>query len=334
MIIKKLKKNNLFKFFFFLNKFYKKRHIFFSSKKIFNWQYKNNKNYNFYYLNIKKKITAIQGYIPLDRFDKDLKNDTVFLSLWSSSTVTAGSKLFLKFLKKINYKLIAGLGGTEQSFLFQKLLKFKCGYMIHYFLTSNKSVKKLIYPNNFSNYKYLNHKVNFEELKSKKEILTIEKNLFKSQIPKKSPNYLLNRYLNHPVYNYSIYKVVKNLKTIAIFVFRICKYKKNSAVRIIDFVGQNKSFPHGRFLFHFLLNKFRSDYIDIYCYGVPETYLKKSRLENVEKYKKIKLIIPNYFEPFKKKNIVLRYAYKLLKKSKSKVRFFKGDSDLDRPNVV
>ena len=206
--------------------------------------------------------------------------------------------------------------------------------MFHYFLTSKEISKKLIYPNNFSNYKYISHKINFKELKSKKELLNIADSLFKYQIPKKSQKYLLYRYLKHPVYKYSIYKVVKNLKTIAIFVFRICKYKNYSAVRIIDFIGQNKHFPNGRFLFHFLINKHKSDYIDIYCHGVPKTYLKKSGLEDVEKYKKIKLIIPNYFEPFVKKNIVLPYAYKLLTKNNNKVRFFKGDSDLDRPNMI
>jgi len=48
--------------------------------------------------------------------------------------------------------------------------------------------------------------------------------------------------------------------------------------------------------------------------------------------KKIKnLIIPNYFEPFKRINIDLNYAYKDLKKD-SPVRLFKADGDQDRPN--
>ena len=43
------------------------------------------------------------------------------------------------------------------------------------------------------------------------------------------------------------------------------------------------------------------------------------------------IIVPNYFEPFEKKNVKLEIAYK--SKSDNYVAF-KGDSDQDRPNVL
>ena len=44
-----------------------------------------------------------------------------------------------------------------------------------------------------------------------------------------------------------------------------------------------------------------------------------------------KVIIPQYFSPFKKKNIRINFAYKFLKK-KFETNFTLGDCDQDRPN--
>lgn len=334
MQIEKLKKNNYKIFSDYIKKNFKKNHIFSKSKKVFDWQYLSEKYYNLYILKKDRKIKAIQGYIPTNFYDNKLKKDSVFLSLWSSSKAIAGSKLYFKFFKKEKYNLVAGLGSSNQSFAFQKMLNFNCGNLEHFFLTSNKLSKKLVYPKKFSNFKNSKSKINYEKLNSEKEILRVNKKIFNYQIPQKSPRYLINRYLKHPFYKYDIYSIKKNLKIIAIFVFRICNYKKNSAIRIIDFIGSNSSFPSGKYLFKYLLKKNLSEYIDIYSYGIPKKYLKSSDLENVENYKKKKLIIPNYYEPFIKKNIKLPYAYKLKKKTNKNIRFFKGDSDLDRLNIL
>ena len=48
------------------------------------------------------------------------------------------------------------------------------------------------------------------------------------------------------------------------------------------------------------------------------------------KFKK-NIIIPNYFEPFKRENIKLRYA---IWPDKKTLPIFKGDCDQDRPNVI
>ncbi|EOW3520763.1 hypothetical protein ACOWVB_000374 [Campylobacter coli] len=44
-----------------------------------------------------------------------------------------------------------------------------------------------------------------------------------------------------------------------------------------------------------------------------------------------KNIIPNYFEPFEKKNILIKFAYKT---KVNNYAIFKGDSDQDRPSVL
>ena len=50
----------------------------------------------------------------------------------------------------------------------------------------------------------------------------------------------------------------------------------------------------------------------------------------LNKFKK-DIVIPNYFEPFKRENIKLRYA---IWPGKKILPIFKGDCDQDRPNVI
>ena len=333
MRLQRLKKDNLKSFFIYLNLYYKKNHILFKSKKLFDWQYLSDKKYNFFYLLIRKKIMAIQGIIPTSHFDKNIKKNTVFLSMWSSAGVATGAKLFFLLLKKINFKIVIGLGSSNQSFAFQKFIGFKCGYMKHFFMTSDKYKKKIIRPNNFSNYKKVKKKINYREINSEKELLKLDKKIFSYQEPKKTAVYLLNRYYKHPFYRYNIYLVKNKKKESSLFIFRVCKYKNLSAIRIVDFIGPNYLFPEGKYVFDFLLKKNNSDYIDIYSYGIPTNYLKKSNLENINIYKK-KIIIPYYFEPLIFKNFKMAFAYKINKKIFKPIRLFKGDSDMDRPNIV
>ena len=263
MQIKRLEKNNTNLLFKYLKNNFKSDHIFYKSNKLFDWQYLSKNDYNFYTLQIKNNIKAVQGYIPTSRYDK-----------------------------------------------------------------------KLISPTNFSNWKSNLIINNFKEIFIENEIMKIDHNIFKFQYPKKTNKYILNRYFKHPFYEYNIYKIESNKKTIAIFVTRICKFNKKTAIRIVDFFGKIQNFHHGKYLFRHLLKKNNSEFIDIYSYGIPKLNLAKSGLDNVEKYKKNKIIIPNYFEPFLKENVKLPYAFKASKKIEKKVRFFKGDSDLDRPNIL
>ena len=334
MIIVKLKKNNRELLINYLKKNFKKKHILYNSKKLFNWQYQSKKDYNFYVIKEKNKIKAAQGFIPTNRYDKNLKDDTIFMSIWSSSKISLGSKLFFNFIEKIKFNLLVGLGSSRESFLFQKMLNFNCGYMDHYFLASKLKQKLILSPSNFSNTKSESIIKNFKKLNNEKKLLEISNDIFKNQYPRKSKVYFLNRYLKHPFYKYHLYKINEKKKTLALFVFRICKYQNSSAIRIVDFVGEKNFFKNGKYLFRYLLKKYNSEFIDIYSYGIPKKILEKSGLENIKKYTNKKVIVPNYFEPFLQKNIKLPYAFKSSREIKNKVKLFKGDSDLDRPNFI
>ena len=333
MIIKRLLNKDYKILSRYINKHYKKGHILSKNKKLFDWMYfdTKSKKYNFLVAKEKNKIIATKGFQPLRLFDKYLDHES-FMSMWSSSQPTGGIKLFNNLLDK-KFKFICGIGSSEQSHRYQKYKKFSTGQLKHSYLLSSKIKnykiaqiieKKNVPIKNLFGKNYIKLDANY----LKKQNID---DLFKFQIPKKSSLYLINRYLSSKFYKYYAYGTLKKDKIINIIVLRDCKYKKRVAVRIIDYIGSNNTFKYLDKLFKKILEKGNVEYIDLYSYGIPESKIIKSGL----KVKKLndKNIIPNNFEPFEKKNKQIIFGYLTKKLYKKKIRLFKGDSDMDRPNL-
>ncbi len=333
MIIKRLQNKEYRLLSEYINNYYKKGHILSKNKKLFNWMYfdTKRKKYNFLIAKEHRKIVAIKGFQPLKLYDNKLSKET-FISMWSSSRATVGIKLFDKILDK-KFNFICGIGSSPHSLRYQKYKKFNIGQLKHSYLLSqkinnykiakvidrNKKYKKKIYGQNYI-------ELNINSLKTKKL-----NSLYKFQIPKKSSEYLINRYLNSKFYNYYAYGSIRNNKIINIVILRNCNHKDRIAVRIIDYIGSNNSFKYFDKLFEKILDKKKFEYIDLYSHGIPEREIVKCGFKI--KNSKDKNIIPNYFEPFEKKNKNIIFGYLLKKNTKKNIRLFKGDSDMDRPNT-
>lgn len=338
MTIKILNKSNYKKFTNFLQKNVKTNHIFTLNKKLFDWIYYDllKKKYNFYiYISAKKKILATKGFQPISHFDNNLKTQDFFFSMWYSIFPTAGIKLFNFILKKKKFRFIGGMGFSKHSYVYQKYLGFNVGEMKHSYQISNKIKKfKIAYVNKsfmnkkktFFGNKYINldknniYKVCFEKI-------------FSKQIPTKSKDYLLNRYINHPKYKYIIYgSVLKKFYVSSVVVLRKCFYKDRCAIKIVDFIGFNKNFKYFDKLFFNFLQKKNIEYIDLYSFGLPSIFIKQCGFKI--KNSRDKNIIPNFFEPLLKSNVSIKFGFKCKENFVKQVKLFRGDSDMDRPNIL
>lgn len=72
------------------------------------------------------------------------------------------------------------------------------------------------------------------------------------------------------------------------------------------------------------------EYIDFLCSGFDQNLLTNLGFNKKEK----KQIIPNYFEPFIKKNINVNLCTMINKYKKNKTVILKGDGDQDRINII
>ena len=79
------------------------------------------------------------------------------------------------------------------------------------------------------------------------------------------------------------------------------------------------------------MEKFGYEYIDFVVVGADYDVLKKAGFINRKEHPET--IIPNYFEPFLKKNIDLDYAFKSVD-PEAMALFYKADADQDRPNML
>ena len=84
----------------------------------------------------------------------------------------------------MKFNLLVGLGSSNESFLFQKMLKFNCGYRNTIFGRKSK-IKKIDFSKNFTNQKSVKIIKNFKKITNIKQINKIDKNIFTHQYPRK-----------------------------------------------------------------------------------------------------------------------------------------------------
>ena len=335
-------KKNIFELKDFLKKNWKKNYILAKNKKLLDWQHlsRSNSRYNFIIAKRNLRVVGCLGLINNSKFSKKLiSNDTIWLANWLVQKRTKISGLdFLSFLiKNLKFKKIGTVGGNTTTIQILKYLGFKTGKLNHFFLPNNNiknfklisiSKNKLFLSNKKSEYK--KHKI---KILNGSFRLKVFGNSLHKLVKKfgKDESYFINRYILHPYYKYKIYWIYSwNNKLLGFFVIRICDYKKEKALRIVDFFGHENALIQIAHPLKDLLIKHKAEYIDFYEYGIGSPIMKKSGLFKNSFNKKI--VIPNYFEPFVKKNIKISWALKSAESTSTPI--FKGDCDQDRPSKI
>jgi len=323
----------------FFKKNWKTKHILAKNSKIFKWLHYNpfEKKYNFLIFKRKNNILGFLGIIKNSKFSNGLNCfDTIWLTTWiaKKTELGVGALLLMHSIKYYKYSKIGTIGCSEEAKTIYKKMGFKVGNMNHYFIINSKikSFKLIDKPKNLN-------KIFFKDSPDKK-IKHLKGNLklkiFENDIVGliekygKDEAYFQNRYINHPYYKYRIYLIYSFKNVVGFFVIRVCKFKKSKALRIVDFFGYEEALIGINFALQKLLLKTKAEYVDFYEYGIRNSIMLKSGLTKNNSNKEI--IIPNYFEPFVKKNIKLGWA---IKTNNVKITpMFKGDCDQDRPSLL
>lgn len=332
MLIKFLTKNELVSYRNLINTKIKKNHIYSKNPNFFNWLYKyDQKFYNVAIaLNSNSKVIGFQNFIPVSQFDKNNKEQHIFLALWfvdAKAEPGTGLKLFKYIETKFKNYSLSTSGFDPKMKNFHIWQKFELGVLHHYYMT-NPNIK------NFKICKINKKTLNLKRDKSNKikylkinlkNVNLIDPKIFNLCSPKKSISYLINRYIKHPTYKYSIiYSTFKS--EVSIIVYRKNFFKNRFCIRIVDYIGINKNIFLFNNFFKDLFKNSLCEYIDIYSIGLNKKSLAKTGFKLKENKKEI---IPDFFDPFLKKNVELLYGVKNKKKN---FLLFKADGDRDRPN--
>ena len=213
-----------------------------------------------------------------------------------------------------------------------KALGFKIKNLEQYFIV-NKKIKKfnLIKFKKNKNDKFINYQKSSYEIMTYNKIDFLLKNRFLLKFQKnfyKDFKYYVNRYQSHPSYSYLFFVIRKNKKILGFFVGRECKYLKSKALRLVEYFGSINHIANLKYNLIQLLSKKKYEYLDFYNLGFPKKILIKAGF--IRNNFLSSVIIPNYFEPFVKKNIKIQCVWW---PQKVRIPIFKGDGDQDRPNI-
>lgn len=333
-------KAELFKLQQFIDNHWKKNHALAVSKELMDWQHYDNRSdiYNFVIAkhSVTDEIHALLGFIPTSHFDNAIKEIDLWLAIWKvrdDIKVSGLGMLLLSHLIESKHpRSISAFGLSRGVIPIYKFLGYKVGILNHYFITNNRinGFNLIEYDDKNKSEILVNKHIKLIHCESS-DFLQITKDFeFNFKVPKKSLKYMYKRYISHPLYDYLLYRVRKNNSIVGILVFRLATYKSNYALRVVDFFGDINGLLGSYTELQRLLYDYNAEYMDFYNIGFDEKTLK--RIGFVKRTSSKSTIIPNYFEPFEKKNIDLDFAYKCDRKLNFTV--CKGDSDQDRPNIL
>lgn len=316
----------------FIKKNWDKNHILAKNKFYFNYLYQKGEKLNFLICKDKKNnLIGILGYIQ----SSSTKPISIWTTMWmvkKNTNLMVGIQMLLKLINYKKFLCIMSLGINKKTVEIYKYLKFKTGVLNHHFIPNNRLKKKTIskIPNNIKN-KII--KVSDKNLVVKEIDIYEIKNKFKFKkyqnvYPFKDLNYVKKKFYDHPINRYKFCGVYRKNELISFLIFRIQGLEKSKCIRILDFYGKE---TYLKYLTNYIINSAdyeASEYIDFYNYGLREKSLKDAGFLKKNEFGD-KIIIPDFFNPFKKKNRDIYFF--INKKNKYKFRFFKGDGDQDRP---
>ena len=328
----------------FIKEYWKENHIFVLSKELFDFQHLNVKTHEYNFVIAREKKTndihSILGFVPTNQYDDSIKRLMVWPCIWKNrkdvNRKGLGVTMYYYLKNMYDIETISILGISEIALNIYKHWNFKTG-KIQQFAMPNLRMKEEHLSSGLLKYyksvdarnkeKYILKRMNLEEYK----LLHEQDSIFGVNSIYKSKKYYINRYFNHPMYKYEFYAVILSDVVKAILICRVCGDGVANCLRIVDYIGEIRYLKEVKEQIQILLQENKFEYIDLVEVGLDSSEIRAAGFVNRGDYDDI--IIPNYFEPFLKKNIDLDYAYKTVVDDSKEV-FFKADADQDRPNLL
>lgn len=314
----------------FISENWNSQHLLAMNRDFFEFEFREGETVNFI-VAIDKNKQSIEGIYGFLRASHDREHMDVwgsFLKTRSNNVPLLGVEMIKRRTDIIGCRNDIGVGANPLTTIpIMKLLKRFTAKMDHYYILSNitdfkiAQVQKRPVIKRVSSLDYsvcvLN---NIDEVQRVFDVTQ-----YKDKSPYKDYWYINHRFFAHPIYNYTIYGIEKEGQCEALIVLRMQEYEDRIAVRFVDYIG-NEEMLAGTFKFwQKLLCNERYEYVDFYCCGISRMIVEQAGFTLLNKDDLN--IIPNYFNPFERKNIDI-----WVQSTAEDTRFTKADGDQDRPN--
>lgn len=321
----------------FIDTYWKKNHILVRSKEILDFQYYNREEDKYDFVLAENtqtgELDGIRGWIRVAQYDSALAEyDEVWSAVSKVRTDVENNEIKVlgsylwRYLEK--HKGFGTVGISRFSFAMHTAIRHKTCSLGQYFILNRdtKEFKVAVVP---SNYQYTEiSKYSNWHLREIVDINTIDDNVVPAYYrPFKSKTYLINRFAKHPVYKYHFYGIYEGKELRSILVSKFVEINGGKILRIVDVLGSIEEVGNLYEDFQTILCETESEYVDFLCYGIDDVVFQRMGFDKLHPEQE-RLIIPNYFEPFEAKNVVINGAYK----PAERYCMFKADADQDRPS--
>lgn len=320
----------------FINKYWYANHVMAISKELFAFQH-DIEGLDYYTFvvaenNETHELEGVYGFIHPYKYDTTCIVPAIgWGAIWkvrkdvhNMDNGKLGLGMLKYILKNGNIESIASLGISPEHKKIAVALHFEVGEVNRYYICNNT----------ITDFRIAKNPIKSPIINNAIDVLIKDVELTESIIvdnvmnPFKNVDYFKHRYEHHPFFKYHFWGIYVSDEIKAIIVVRKIDVIGSSCLRIIDAIGDFASIPSIRSEMQRLLQTNNAEYIDCLNHGIEEKiffkmgFTKHSRESDV--------IIPEYFEPFEQKNVLLEYST-LYEKP---LVIFKGDGDQDRPNIL
>lgn len=332
----------------FIDDQWKRGHILATNTDVLDWQYYdvNSSTYNFIIAVDAQSgsLVALLGFIPTNHFDVKLEQVDLWGAVWkvldgvdslsfkNGKIMGLGASLLDYLIDTKKVRSYGAIGINKRVAKLYEYLGFSVSRLNHYYIVNREKCEFSIL-NNFDGIFCADDDLcEDHEVKLISSISDLDINADKKILPVKSNLYFVNRYLKHPFYDYTLLRIANSRAESCVLVYRVVKVFDAKAIRIVDFWGNPSAILGAKNVFYNLLQEYDAEYIDFYNYGLSEDVLKNAGF--ILRNSTSSIVVPNYFEPFERRNIDILFAYKVFTERPYTYVVCKGDADQDRPNFL
>ncbi len=330
IIIRQAELNDVDKLMIFIDTFWKKDHILAINKEFFLYEFLRDNKLNIILAEDKEEIKGFFGYFYYNSDEIPHMSGSIWKIHPEVKDQLLGIKIREYFKKIVKHDFFATPGPGIHMKPVYKILRMNWFRMNQFYVANDlkKEYKLVLNPRLKKINEVYNDDVKIIKAKDETELRDF---IFDDQtVPKKDLKYLKRRYFNHLIYKYNIYYLKNEDKIKNIIICRDCHALDEKALRIVDFFGDLTSIKEIVTFFYNYIKENNYEYFDFICKGYDEGILKNAGFSELDLDNE-STIVPNYFEPFIRKNISI---YCVCDQSEKNYRQHKADGDMDRPNTA
>lgn len=323
----------------FISDHWRADHVFVKEPHVFDWQYRSpDGGYNIAIAVDNGELLGVLGFIPTGRFDPTLGFREIMLAIWKVRDDKGPPSLGLGLLKLIERtyspEVIGAVGISAMVVPIYKAFRYTVGTLSHVALIPKREAEyriaggvraEAIFEEETKQNYTISPMLTEVSAEAKRQICALSES---APGLRKSWDYLVERYFQHPWYQYQVGIVESNGVAKAAFVWRRVEANSSAVLRIVDVLGTASTIADAASDLASIVTQEGAEYIDLVANGIDTDKFRAAGFASPDWNEG--LVLPNYFSPFEARNVEIKFAYKAARS----LCLFRADSDQDRPNSM